>query len=131
LHALVDSQDRMYDWYLCWDADSKDHFRVRRGILGKTPDVVDAVETLLAGGSLSDEVPGAYEAKALIAEYGEELLNQSWGVDIGTMTLVADVERAAHRYIADLRQSARLYAAFLQLKNERANEKLKWTPDLP
>jgi hypothetical protein len=130
LHGVIDGQDRQYQWYLGWDADGAHHFRLRRLIAGQTPDVVAAVEARLENRSLGTETPDyiAEAADALIAEYGEEELNNTWLVEIGTMTLVEDVERAAHAYIADLRGSTALHAAYLRLRDERWNDKLKWTP---
>ncbi len=108
LRGVIDDEERVYTWYLGWEADTNDHFCVRRSISGRT----------------------AHETAALVQKHGNDYMGKGWLVELSTLNLIADVERAAARYVADLRKSTSLFYAYEQLNSERWESKLKWTPQL-
>lgn len=108
LHGLTDDQDRIYSWYLSWDAEANYHLCVRRSLPGHT-------------WAQSDQ---------LISMYGNDYMGKEWNIEIGTLNLIADVERAIAKYVADLRQCVPLYHPYERLTDERWGKRLKWTPRL-
>jgi hypothetical protein len=108
LRGVIDDEERIYNWYLGWNVGADLHFSVRRSISGHT----------------------ARETDALVKKYGNDYMGKGWLVELGTLNLIADVERAAARYVADLRADSSLYKAYERLSDERWEGKLNWTPRL-
>ncbi len=108
LRGVIDDEERVYGWYLGWKVDADNHFCVRRSISGHT----------------------AHETAVLVQKHGNDYMGKGWLVELGTLNLIADVERAAAKYVTDLRKSTALFNAYKRLNDERWESKLKWTPQL-
>jgi hypothetical protein len=108
LRGVIDGEGRVYNWYLGWNAAPEHHFRVRRYISGYTAQQVDD----------------------LVGEFGDDIYGKGWLVELGTLNLIADVQRASEKYAADMRVSTSLHNAFVRLGEERWDDTLSWTPRL-